>query len=336
MGKQKTRKRKLRPYGPVKFEYVQVANPFRDMPIEERQAVLREASANARAAFEANYPKTAEWFASYDALYLLSYCALYFLSSPAGIDREVVDGKLDFASFHLELLQAFALRQPRCETPRQLGDKADELHAHLGTVSESLKFADLDFSTDPSGEEFRKRVILHQMRDQTFAVRHWVYPEQMLAHLRSFWSGQLSEVIAVEFPGISIVLLIDAMSRVAKQIEDRLNEHIGAMVALWSSRTFDDVCQKYEAAYPEAGYGPDQLQHLFSVTCGSDLEHLKSLLGPTLDLRLVKAFSFTIDDVVRAYDGDCSRENLGRILRMWSLRFSELKDCYRSSGNVDF
>jgi hypothetical protein len=134
--KRKIRKKKIRPYKPVKSEYREMADPFGDMPVEARRTILNEASANARAEFQANYPTTAEWFNSYDALYLLSYCALYFLSSPAGIDREAIDGKLDFASFHLELLQAFALTMPRCNAPHQLGDKADELKTHLHDVSE--------------------------------------------------------------------------------------------------------------------------------------------------------------------------------------------------------
>jgi hypothetical protein len=124
MSKQRSRRGKIRPYKAIKHEYVEVPNPLGNIPIEELRAALRDRSTEARAAFDEKYPKTADWFNSYDALYLLAHCALYYLATPAGLDPEAIHGKLDFASYQLELLQAFALTKPRAESAELIGGQS--------------------------------------------------------------------------------------------------------------------------------------------------------------------------------------------------------------------
>jgi len=71
--------------------------------------------------------------------------------------------KLDFASFHLELLQAFALTKPRADSVELLADKAPSLKAHMQEIGEALQLADLDFPSDLSEAEFRKRMVIHRI-----------------------------------------------------------------------------------------------------------------------------------------------------------------------------
>ncbi len=103
--------------------------------MEVRRAAVRAAAAKARATFEVEYPKIIDWFDTYDPLYLLSFFAYYFLSAPQGVDKEAIEGKLAFASFHIELLQAFALMRftwrhttSSCRTVRPLEELAEKGH----------------------------------------------------------------------------------------------------------------------------------------------------------------------------------------------------------------
>src|SRR3546814_10631980 len=57
-------------------------------------------------------PQTIKWVTQYEPTYVLSMCALYLMAHPAGIDPEAT-GELEFHHHYLELLQAFALCQPR-------------------------------------------------------------------------------------------------------------------------------------------------------------------------------------------------------------------------------
>jgi hypothetical protein len=224
--KTKSHRGKHQPYKPIKMKMFEVGDPFGDMPMEARRAVIYEAAAKARSTFNTEYPKMAAWFETYDPLYLLSFCAFYFLSSPEGIDREAIEGKLDFGSYHLELLQAFALMRPRRVTAKPLAERTEELLRYLRELGDCLGFAQLDFPPDLPETEVRKRMVISQMRDWTFAVRNWAYPEQAVNHLRSMFAGTLSNIIAGEYKGISIVRVIDVLKVMSEQAEARLNDHI--------------------------------------------------------------------------------------------------------------
>src|SRR3546814_20902906 len=57
-------------------------------------------------------PQTIKWVTQYEPTYVLSMCALYLMAHPEGIEPEAT-GELEFHHHYLELLQAFALCQPR-------------------------------------------------------------------------------------------------------------------------------------------------------------------------------------------------------------------------------
>ena len=181
------------------MKFFEIADPFGDNPLEMRRALLHEAATKARASFDAEYPKMATWYETYDPLYLLSFCAFYFLTSPEGVDKEAIEGKLDFAPYHLELLQAFALMGPRNGTAKPLAERTKELRRYLQDLGDSLSLAQMDFPPDLPDSEVRKRMVISEMRRQTFAVRNWAYPEQTLAHVKSMFSG--TDILAGEYPG---------------------------------------------------------------------------------------------------------------------------------------
>jgi len=50
-----------------------------DLPIEKRLEIVRGIGAQAKEQFDLKYPQIASWYHDYDPLYLLSFCAFYFV-----------------------------------------------------------------------------------------------------------------------------------------------------------------------------------------------------------------------------------------------------------------
>ena len=61
-----------------------------DIPesFEERVNYLREIGRKADKEFKEKYKDIASWFNKYDSVYLLSFCAIYFLAHEDGYDEE--------------------------------------------------------------------------------------------------------------------------------------------------------------------------------------------------------------------------------------------------------
>jgi len=195
-------KKKYRPYEPIKMKFFEVGDPLAGIPLETRQTAVRRAASAARENFEREYPKLADWFDAYDPVHVLSFCAFYFLTSPQGVDKEAIEGKLEFGTHHLELLQAIALMRPRTGGQQLLGAKGEELKTAVKEIGEFLQLAELDLPADMPETEVRKRMVLAEMRGQTFAVRNWAYPEHALAHLQLFrLSWKWRERSAVKITG---------------------------------------------------------------------------------------------------------------------------------------
>jgi len=112
MSRKRKKRRFPKPYSPIKMKLFNVTDPFGDAPVEERRRVMREVGAKAKARFQEVYPKIGSWFDEFDSLYILAFSVFYFLTAPEGVDKEAIEGKLDFGPYHLELLQAFALSKP--------------------------------------------------------------------------------------------------------------------------------------------------------------------------------------------------------------------------------
>jgi hypothetical protein len=327
MKRKKDRNKQYEPYKQIKMKFFRISDPFGDAPREVRRAIMREAASKARATFEVEYPKLATWFDTYDPLYLLSVLAYYLLTTPKGVDKEAIEGKVDFAMFHLELLQAYALMRPRSGTLKPLGPQGEELMRYLRELTEWLALADVNLPNDCSDEEVRRQMVLSEMRGQTLAIRNWAYPEQAIAHLKQTFAGVLEEILAAEYGGVSVTRAIDTLKALAEQIENRLNDHIHKVAPFWNARDFDTVCDLYREAFPDILNDPDGMRRVFAELCGDDLEQFKALMVMHSDLRLSSIYSFSWDDAVRAYGDESGREGLRQLLQAWSQDFGDLSQC---------
>ncbi len=324
MKRKKNQDKRYEPYKPIKMKLFHVPDPFGDAPREIRLKIMREAALKARATFDEEYPKLASWFDTYDPLYLLSFLASYLLSAPRGVDKEAINGTVDFASFHLELLQAHALMRPRGGSLRPLGPDGEHLMRNLRELSAALTLADVDLPVDCSDEELHKHILLSQMRSQTLAIRNWAYPEQTLAHLKQTFAGPLEAILADTYSGVSITGVIDALYALAKNIENRLNDHFQKLAPVWHARDIDTVCDQYRKAFPDVYDDRKGMRRVFTELCRSDLKQFKTFMVMHSDLRLPDIYSFTLDEAARAYGDDSGSEGLRQVLRAWSHDFGEL------------
>jgi hypothetical protein len=325
--KHKKGRKKYKPYAPVKMKFVQMPDPFGSAPLEVRRKVMTEIATKARAAFEEEYPKIINWFDTYDPLYILSFCVFYFLSTPQGVDKEAVDGKLDFAPHHLELLQAFALRGARRGTPAPLKEKAMELQQTLKRITDDLGLAQLTVLRDGmSDAEVKKHFVLHQMRSQTFAIRNWAYPDQTYTHLKALFSGSLDATLSREYDGASVVRLIDALVALAEESNVRLNAHIGRLRPAMTASSYEECYAEYQRAFQLVKDDTEAMRDVFVRMCRSDLRSFKSLLMVHSDLFLGGIFTFSLDDIMKAYGDDSHRAGVLRMIRKMSYRFGDLAD----------
>jgi hypothetical protein len=100
---------KINPWVPQKMHFIEMPKLFRDdVPKETRINVIREIGKKAKDNFAVKYPLLQKWFEDYDALYILSFCAFYFVSIPEGTDPEA-EGTLEIYPYYIELMQAFAI-----------------------------------------------------------------------------------------------------------------------------------------------------------------------------------------------------------------------------------
>ena len=152
-----------------------------------------------------------------------------------------------------------------------------------------------------SDTEVKKHFVINQMRSQTFAIRNWAYPDQTFAHLQAVFSGGLDEVLKREYGGASVVRLIDALVALAKETNGRLNAHLARLGPAIRAATYEECYAEYQKAFSLIRDDSDQMRDVFVRMCGSDLRSFKSLLMVHSDLFLDQVFTFTMDDIMKAY-----------------------------------
>ena len=322
--KKNRRKGKYKPYEQVKMKFFSMPDPFGDAPPEVRIEILRKAAANAKATFDREFPKVQEWFDRYDPLYILSFCLYYFLTDERGVDKEAIEGKIDFGSHHLELLQAIALMKPRGVVHEPLKERAKELQESLKELIDALVFSSFDLSEGISTAEAKKHFVLSRMRIQTLAIRNWTFLDQTIAHMKAFCSGSFGTILSETYGGVLGARLIDAIVSLGKEMEDRMNTHRSKLAPMARARTFEATCSAYRQSFPDIEDSTEEMRSFFEARCNGDLKAFKMVLLMHSDLHLSDIFTFTLDDLVRLYGSPDHRHAISEILERWSYRFGDL------------
>ena len=326
--KSKTRKkgaRKYEPYAAVKMKFFERPDMFGDAPTEIRRKAIRQAAVKAKAEFDTKFKNLQGWFDEFDGVYLLAFCVYYFMTSERGVDKEAIDGRVDFAPHYLELLQAFALMKPRALSVTPLLNRSKALHDTSRELTALIGLLDLDLPEDYPEEEFRKKMVASQMRTQTMMIRNWAYPKQNIAHTKDLFGGRLAKVMNDAYAGIEIVQVIDTLEQISELINARLNAHLRRLAPMWRGKTFDDVYSGYRQEFPDLQDQREEMREVFRERCRENLRYFKEMLITHADLLLKDIFTFSHSEFMELY-GFPHDEGVRQLLARWSLSFGELKD----------
>lgn len=319
------RKNKSKPWEPIKMRFFEMPKLFRDEVTKEvRIDAIRQIGKKAKEDFALKYPALQKWFEDYDSLYILSFCAFYFLSHPEGTDPEA-DGTLEIYQHYIELLQAFALSQPRTISAKPLLQDAERLKNDLKDVGRLMQMRFLDLpevvKTDKDLHSFTLRV---GMMEHTIAVRNWAYPYQMKKVV-----CDLAALITDDYEnlyGIDIQKIITILFELAYRSEDFLNAHITKLRSYSKKGSCKEMIKAYREAFPHVIEMDDQQIDEMWKMCGKNLKKLSSLLMCHADFNLDKIHTFSLDDVVSLYKDESKRGNIKSALEKLSYKFGDLKD----------
>ena len=308
----------------------QVPQLFQDpLSPEDQMSFLNALGEHSEQHFQEAYFRLKDWFEQYDALYLLSFCCLYFLSGPEGTDPEV-KGSLDFYPFNLEVLQAFALTLERHTGRQPLGEQSQKLKQDMVDLDNDIKYRELLHWNSDSAYDINQKAFLQSVRTQTTAVRNWAYPP----HMRYVTRG-LAESIRQNFTehyNIDPVDLVNALFRLAHLTEERLNNHINWVRTFYHEGNHRTVAEAFRKPLaPQDDFDPDSILE----ATGRNLDHFKALLVQWADFRLPDVFTFSIEDILQAYGAEVDPKDLQQIFDRLSIHFGELADSNREYFILD-
>lgn len=307
------------------MKLVQMPSFYReDLSREERIKAVKELGRVAQEQFERDYPKIQKWFEEYDALYVLSACVVYFLSDTEGVDREAY-GKLEFPHHLVELLQAFALMQPRSLVPRPLMNMGDTLKEDLIEIGQAMQLrAFFQIHEGMTEEEIERQQLLHTMRSQTLGIRNWTYHHQI-----SRMTSELMQRIAPHFEetvGLDPIRVVRMLNKLADTIQAKFDDHIEKIRHFFRKANYQTMLRAYHEAFPKTVEMDDeQANELFDMA-GRKIHNFRMLLISHSDLRIEEIFTVTLDELLEMYGELSHREALNRLLESWSYGFGDLRE----------
>lgn len=314
-----------KPYQPVKINLYEAPNIFpEDLSFDERIKLTEELGNKAKEEFDEKYPKIKNWFEEYDQLYILSYCAMYFVSHPVGVDPEA-SGGLDFYHHDLEILQAFALMSSRNLTPSPLLDKSEELIDDFKEISQLLAMKQFqELSKFESEEEIYTNKIQMEIRSHTTSVRNWAYGYQIDRITREL-ATKLNDKFKNMY-GISSDRFINILYSLVKLGEEKLNQHRAKLRSFRKKNDYRKTIDAYLIAFPDVNpISDDEAKDLWKQS-GKSLKNLRFMLTVHTDLNISEIYTFSISDMINIY-GDSSKESeIRSLFDKLSHEFGDLKD----------
>ncbi|MEA9414348.1 hypothetical protein [Flavobacterium sp. PL02] len=291
------KKKQYKPYEVVKQNLYSFPNPIKEeLTFEERKAHILKIAEKAGEEFEKQYEELMLYFKEYDARYLCSFCLLYFLAGPEGVDREAIDGKLDFHPFMLEVLQCFALLQPNAISAKPLQNEVHTFKKLLMGINQNLSLSYLSLNEKAENLDDISRFSLRiEMMMHTLAVRNWAYEHQMKEI-----AFDLAHIIGERFvsaKGHDPVMLLDVLFSLNDITNIRLTNHILKMKPMLKAKNYNDVFNLYESAFPHVSIvSPTERENMWHH-CGKNLKQLQSIMMQHADIVLREAFTYSVEDI---------------------------------------
>lgn len=315
----------IKPWDPVKMRMFEVPSPFpANTPKEKRLEIIRNIGTKAKEDFDKKYPNILKWFRDYDPLYILSFCSLYFVSRPEGIDPEVT-GSLDFYHFNLEIMQAFSLFQERNFSLKPLMNNAVKLKLEMKEIGDLMQLRLLNIPEHlKSDKEILAYKVRAEMIAQTTAVRNWAYSYQMKRIVID-----LSKLIKYDFEkiyGIDPVRFMELLFKITEERNTLLSKHLQKVKLFAENKSYKEVIKAYNKAFPEnKKIEDDEVEKIWN-SVGKNKRNLLGLLMYHSDLKIEEIYSFDIDHALSLYGDNSKRKELKNIFNRLSIKFGDLKD----------
>lgn len=295
-----------------------------DLPIEKRLEIVRGTGRRAKEQFDLKYPQIATWFHDYDALYLLSFCAFYFVSHPVGVDPEAF-GKLSFYEHYLEIMQAFALCQERALTTKPLLQEARRLEQDMQEIGEAMQLRLLNIPQELTAEDELKAYHLRtDMIAQTTSIRNWAYHHQM-RHITLSLAAPIKQAFKSLY-GVDPVELVQLLFDLTEERNDLLNAHRDKLRTCFRAANYKKTIEAYNAAFPENVPIEGEAVEQIWTRVGKKKRNLVGMLATHADLKLDQIYSFTLDHAQSLLNTKVPDGALERLLDRLSFQFGDLKD----------
>jgi len=311
---------------PLKIELVEFPDVLPpEMSREERFELVKEMAKKAKDGFDNKYPNIQKWFIEYDPIYLLSFCAFYYLTYKEGQDPEM-NGSIEFYPHYLEIMQALALYQKRNYSLKPLQDKSEILKKEIVDIGQLLILKEFNFLDDKlTDEEIATYHLKIDMMSYTTAIRNWAYIHQMkkiVLDLSKLISSQFKELY-----GVDIHKFMKTLYQIIDEREELLNKHIYKIRSFWKKKNYKDMIKAYCKAFPEnKELSEDQIDELWE-DARKNLEYFRGMLAFHSDLKIEKIYSFELDHFVSLYGNrnKAEKDNIKRILDKLSYNFGDLE-----------
>lgn len=327
----KIKKKNYKPYEVVKQEFVRFENPFpEDIPFEQRLKIIIEIGNKSKEEYEKEYENLIGYFKEYDSIYLCSFCAYYFGKHQEGIDREAIDGFLDFPPFYLEILQCVALMTEQVISAKPLNEKITDFKSTIKNLNKSQSASYLKLAENASNQEDISAIMLRtEMMVHTLAVRNWAYVHQMDEITLEL--SNLVESVFKDSIGFMPSHLLDLLSGIVELNENKLNNHLKITRSFIIPKKYDDVFAKYEEAFPHVAKTNATQREEIWTRLGKNIKNLKAMFLAHSDYFLSDVYSHSITEVSNYLSNEISENEISNILDKLSYQFGEL-----SEKNRDF
>lgn len=320
------KKEKIKPDQVVKQNMFETGNPFQaDVPFEKRLEVFMHIADESEKGYEEDYLSVRQYLRDYDPLYLLSFSIVYFLSSQEGIDKEAIEGRVDFAPFFVEVLQCLALFEERKLTPKPLGEKVVDFREVLTGLNRKQPYRYYKLAENVTDQDdLASSVLRMEMMTSTLAIRNWAYEPQMqkIAY-------DLADNIRDKFKkevGYDPFIFLDIIFGLIEMTNEKLNTHLDRVRQIYHAKSIKEALELDEQNFPDTDKHAAASKKEFISLCKNDLKQLKEGLVFYSDVFLADIFSFSISEFKGLTELEVNEGLLIKIFDNLSMKFGELKD----------
>ncbi len=259
-----------------------------------------------------------------DPVQLLASLATYLTVRLGGSDFEVT---LDRGAlpFHVEFVQALALRRPQTEYdwgPAVRPEVFERVLDGVLDIAEAWKNSAFARVGGASGEQARLRMMAQaRIRLHTTAVRNWGFPDQMVRVITDLFGpldGAIEDALGLRATG-----LLRMLQSVTALVDERCNALMLPMARVFQAGTVPDLVVAYHRELPGSNDDPSAMAAILR-NLGAGLDETKSLLLTHLTMFYPGIYTLSADDLAACYPGDVDRRALIAAVGAWSHAFGDL------------